>query len=265
MIGVFDSGVGGLTVVRALLARRPDLPLVYLGDTARAPYGPKTPETVRRYAEEAVRFLLHEGAEAIVIACNTASALAAEHLRAQFPGVPFFEVVQPAVDAALAATRTGRVGVLATRATVASGVYEARIRAARPDAQVISVAAPLLVPLVEEGWLDTPETFAIVEHYVAPLLAEGVDTVILGCTHYPMIRNVIAAKLGEEIRLVDSADRLAENFCDTIEKDLKLARAVTTGAGRRYLVTDLSPGFDTALTAWLGETSKSEKVSITES
>jgi glutamate racemase len=253
MIGIFDSGIGGLTVVKALMALRPDLPYVYLGDTARTPYGAKSPETVRRYAEEAARFLLSKGAEAVVIACNTASSLAADHLRALHPGLPIFDVVSPAVRAALAATANGRIGLIGTRATVGSGEYERRLKEARPEIEVLSAAAPLLVSLVEEGWLEAPETASIVGKYVAPLREKGIDTLILGCTHYPLLKGLIAERAGKGVRLIDSAETVAREFCATIEGDKALEAALRRRGRSSYFVTDPTPAFAAVGSAWLGE------------
>lgn len=261
MIGIFDSGIGGLTVVRALRVRRPDLPFVYLGDTARAPYGTKGPETIRRYSEECARFLIGKGAGAIVIACNTASALATEHLRATFPDTPVFEVIAPAVEAALASTRNDRIGVIGTRATVASGVYEKRLKAARPGIRVHSNPAPLLVSLVEENWLREPETEAIVGKYLAPLAEKGVDALILGCTHYPILKSLIATRLGPGVALVDSAEAVAAAFCATIEKETPLQELLSGGASS-FFVTDPTPAFAALGSAWLGLPVAPERASL---
>ena len=261
MIGVFDSGIGGLTVARALRRKLPELALCYLGDTARTPYGNKSPETIRRYAEEAARFLLEKGAKAVVIACNTASSLATDHLRETFPGTPIFEVITPAVDAALVATKNGRVGVIGTRATVASGVYEQRLRAARPDIHVFSRPAPLLVALAEEGWFDAPETASIVGKYVAPIRDEKVDALILGCTHYPMLKKVIAERMGESVRLIDSAEAAAEAFCATLEEDRALKDSLKKGASS-YFATDPNPTFSSVASEWLGEPVSIQKADI---
>jgi glutamate racemase len=252
MIGIFDSGVGGLTVVRALKKRRPDLSLVYLGDTARTPYGTKSPETIRRYSQEAATFLHLLGAKAIIIACNTASANAAEHLRGRFPDVPIFEVVTPAVEAAAAATRNGRVGVIGTRATISSGVYEKRLKAKNSKLEVFSNPAPLLVSLVEEGWLDDPETSSIVGRYLKPLKDEGVDTLILGCTHYPLLAPIIAERAGEGVRLIDSAEAVTEAFCATLEKDPAFAASLDVSGRAAYFVTDPTPTFASLASRCLG-------------
>ncbi|MFH1621123.1 MAG: glutamate racemase [Patescibacteria group bacterium] len=202
MIGIFDSGIGGLTVVRELLKQSPEADFVYLGDTARTPYGNKSPETVIRYSLEDAKFLLSHGATIIVVACNTASALASSALRETFPDVPVFEVIAPAVEDALAKTK-GRVGVIGTRATISSGIYEKRLRE-KKDVEIITAACPLLVPLVEEGWLDNAETKRIVKHYLSPLRQANIDTLILGCTHYPLLAKVIQRTVGRRVNLIDS-------------------------------------------------------------
>lgn len=252
MIGLFDSGIGGLTVVRALRAARPDLSYVYLGDTARTPYGGKSPETIRRYAEEAADFLLAQGAKTIIIACNTVSALAAEHLRARHSKTSIFEVVGPAVRAAARASKKKKIGLIATRATVASGIYETRLREIDPSIEVVARHAPLLVSLVEENWIDQPETSAIAAKYLAPVRQAEVDALILGCTHYPILKDRIAAVMGEGVALIDSAEAVVKEFCATLEKDPTLAASLDTGGRAAYFVTDPAPSFETVGSAWIG-------------
>ncbi|RPH56342.1 glutamate racemase, partial [bacterium] len=186
-IGVFDSGVGGLTVVSALRRRLPGESILYLGDTARLPYGSKSPETVTRYTRRNIEFLTERGVKAVVVACNTASALALPHLE---PLVPTWGVIEPGARKAAAVSR-GRVGVIATEATVRSDAYPRALRALRPDLKILSQACPLFVPLVEEGWHDDPITEEVAERYLRPLLDAGIDTLVLGCTHYPLLKPVL--------------------------------------------------------------------------
>lgn len=207
-IGVFDSGVGGLTVVRELWNRLPNEAIIYFGDTARVPYGPKSPETVQRYAREAAAFLLGRGVKMIVVACNTATAHAIEVLDAELP-VPVIGVVEPGARAAVQATRSGRIGVVGTVGTIASGAYDRAVRRHLPDARVFAQPCPLFVPLVEEGWLDHHATRLIAEEYLRPIREVDVDVVILGCTHYPLLRPLLSEVLGPVIRLVDSASETA--------------------------------------------------------
>lgn len=204
-IGVFDSGVGGLTVVRELRRRLPAEAILYFGDTARVPYGSKSPATVCRYASEATSFLLARGAKMIIVACNTATAHAVDMLRARL-SVPVLGVIEPGARAAVRATRARRVGVLGTAGTIASGAYERELHRLMPGVEVLGQPCPLFVPLVEEGWTDHPATRLVAEEYLEPVRRFGADVVILGCTHYPLLRRVIAAQLGDGVTLVDSAE-----------------------------------------------------------
>jgi glutamate racemase len=208
MIGVFDSGIGGLTVVRALRERLPGRDIIYLGDTARTPYGSKSADTIIKYSVNNTNFLLRKGARLIVIACNTASSYAFGAMCAHFD-VPVFEVIGPGARLAVNLSRRHRIGVIGTRATVASGIYERTIGQLKPSAHVHARACPLLVPLVEEGWIDRPETARIVRKYLHPLKAAQIDTLILGCTHYPVLRALIQRKIGKSVLLVDSAEAVA--------------------------------------------------------
>ncbi len=214
-IGVFDSGIGGLTVVGALRRLLPNEQILYLGDTARVPYGGKSAATVERYSLEITSMLLEENCKAIVVACNTASALALAAVES-VTAVPVIGVIRPGAEAAVATTRNNRIGVIGTRATIRSGAYERAIRALAADARVIAKACPLFVPLIEEGWLDNSVTDAVIEQYLSPLLREEIDTLVLGCTHYPLLRGAIERYLGKNITLVDSA----ENCARAVEREL---------------------------------------------
>lgn len=205
-IGVFDSGVGGLTVAAALRRRLPRESILYLGDTARLPYGSKSPDTVTRYTRRNIEFLTERGVKAVVVACNTASALALPHLD---PHVPTWGVIEPGARKAAEVSR-GRVGVIATEATVLSDAYPRALRALRPDLEILSQPCPLFVPLVEEGWHDDPITEQVAERYLRPLLDARVDTLVLGCTHYPLLKSVLRRAAGPEVTLVDSAEVVAE-------------------------------------------------------
>ena len=208
-IGIFDSGVGGLTVQRAILEALPGLDTVYLGDTARVPYGTKSPEVVTQYSLRNARLLVEQDVDMLVVACNTASAVALPALRAAFD-VPVLGVVEPGARAAAAATRSGRVGVIGTQSTVASGAYQRALETLRPGVRVTARACPLFVPLAEEGWTDPGDDVVrlVARRYLAPVREAGVDTVVLGCTHYPLLRGAIAAEL-PGVTLVDSAAVIA--------------------------------------------------------
>lgn len=207
-IGVFDSGLGGLTVAHAIMRQLPAESLVYFGDTARVPYGPKSPDTVRRYSHEIAAFLLDEGVKAIVVACNTATAHALPMLEQELD-VPVIGVVEPGARAAVRASRSGRIGVIATAGTIRSGAYVRAIKAEAPDAQVTVRACPLFVPLVEEGWTQHEAAWSIAREYLAPFMHGEVDTLVLGCTHYPLLKPLIGEIIGRDVRLIDSAEETA--------------------------------------------------------
>ncbi len=207
-IGIFDSGLGGLTVLKEVRAQLPRESLVYLGDTARVPYGPKSPETITRFALDAALFLLRQGVKLLVVACNTSSAMALETLRLTLR-VPVVGVIEPGVRSAVAAARTRRIGVIGTVGTIASEVYQTGIRRALPDAEIHAVACPLFVPLVEEGWIDHPVTRMVAEEYLRGMREAGVDTLVLGCTHYPVLKGMIREVMGSGTLLIDSAEEVA--------------------------------------------------------
>lgn len=239
-IGVFDSGIGGLTVMHELAERLPHESLIYFGDTARVPYGPKSRETVTRFSIENVDLLTRLGVKAVVVACNTATARALPVLRERF-AVPIVGVVGPGARAGAAATRTGRVGVIGTHGTIESGAYETGLKAIRADLHVISRACPLFVPLAEEGLIDHPATRLIASEYLAPFLDDGIDVLILGCTHYPLLKGVIGEVMGERVRLIDSAEETARETAD-----LLAAQGLARDSGApdlRYLVSDLPEQF----------------------
>ncbi|HUO85967.1 MAG TPA: glutamate racemase [Thermoanaerobaculia bacterium] len=247
-IGVFDSGVGGLTVAAALARRLPDESIVYLGDTARLPYGSKSPETVGQYTRKNIDFLVAQGVKAIVVACNTASALALPRLT---PPVPTWGVIGPGARRAAAAT-SGRVGVIATESTVRSDAYGEALRALLPGVRVESRACPLFVPLVEEGWHDDAVTEEVARRYLAPLLAAGVDTLVLGCTHYPLLRDVLARVAGDGVTLVDSAEAVADEVARGLAAE-GLAAPPGSAAAHRLYLTDVSEGFERLARRILGD------------
>lgn len=238
-IAIFDSGIGGLTVLAALQRRLPGERFVYLGDTARLPYGTKSAETVVRYAVRAAGFLAGYDAKLLVVACNTVSASALPALEEAME-VPVIGVVAPGARTALAATR-GRVGVIGTESTVASGAYGRALHSLKPDVEVVARACPLFVPLAEEGWWDHPVTREVAALYLEPFTGGRVDTLILGCTHYPLLRPAIAAALGDGVRLVDSAEAVAAEVEALVaHRDL----AGKGGGGVRLLVTDAAARID---------------------
>jgi glutamate racemase len=207
-IGVFDSGLGGLTVAHEIMRQLPHESLIYFGDTARVPYGPKSPDTVRRYSREISAFLIEQGVKAIVVACNTATAHALPTLRDELP-VPVIGVVEPGARAAVRATRTGHIGVIGTAGTIRSQAYVRAIQAESPDVRVTARACPLFVPIVEEGWTNHEAAHLIAEEYLAPFVKDPIDTLVLGCTHYPLLKPVIGEIVGRSVRLIDSAEETA--------------------------------------------------------
>lgn len=239
MIGIFDSGVGGMTVARAIEQYCPGYPLVYLGDLARTPYGSKSPAMITEYSHRNTEFLLKQGAKLIVIACNSAASTASTFLRNQYSQL-IIDVIVPAVAKAAAVSKSGRIGLIGTRATVNSGLYEQRLHAARPGCSVYSQACPLLVPLVEEGWLDRRETKMIVKKYLHPLRDKQIDTLILGCTHYPLLKKTIAPRIGRRVHIIDSSIEVALLLKSMLDADAQLrAQLYQPSIPNRFFVSDI--------------------------
>jgi glutamate racemase len=251
-VGAFDSGVGGLTVVQAMRALLPAEDILYLGDTARVPYGNKSPETIVRYAREIMAFLGAHEVKAVVVACNTASAHALHILQGE-AAIPVIGVIEPGVQAALAATRNGRIGVVGTQGTIASQAYQDLLRRLRPEIVITALATPLLVPLVEEDWLSHPATQMILEEYFAPMKAARVDTVVLACTHYPLLKVLAQRVLGPAVTLVDSAQNAAAALAQHLAA-AGLERPAGEATGRTTICsTDVSPQFLRLAERFLGE------------
>ena len=239
-IGVFDSGIGGLTVLKTLRDSLPDESFVYLGDTARVPYGNKSPETVLRFSRENIAFLMEQGVKFVVVACNTASAEAVPTLQGEFP-VPIVGVLEPGVRAALKATKNNRIGVIGTAGTIRSDAYQKRIRELSPKAEVTARPCPLFVPLVEEGWVDSDVTRLVAATYLDDMREEGIDALVLGCTHYPLLRDVIGRVMGEAVTLVDSAVETALEVRRTLEADSMLRSGGSPDLS--IYLTDVTPNF----------------------
>ena len=250
VVGVFDSGIGGLTVATEIARQLPNIDLLYLGDTARLPYGTKSPETVTRYALKCVNFLVDRGVEALVVACNTASACALPSIRATYPNVPVFGVVEPGARAAIRSSRTGSIGIIGTEGTVRSESYNRAIHAINADAKVTSLACPLLVPLAEVGWLNHPVTDLTLNTYLNGLVTgSDIDTLVLACTHYPVLKPAVRQVLDQiapemNITLVDSAEE--------VTRELKAElQSIEGNHKREFFVTDLAARFNqTASTFW---------------
>ncbi|MGO8969738.1 MAG: glutamate racemase [Myxococcaceae bacterium] len=249
-LGVFDSGVGGLTVLRSLRARLPAESIIYLGDTARVPYGTKSAGVVTRYAQLNAGFLTSRDVKLLVVACNTASAVALPALRAAL-GIPVVGVIEPGARVAAAQTRSGVVGVLGTPGTIRSGAYQRALAAERAGLTVHAKACPLFVPLAEEGWLAGDVPRLVARSYLGPLLGQGMDTVVLGCTHYPLLRAVLQEVLGADVTLVDSGDATA----NAVAEVLAAGEATAAGPGERterFYVTDVPDRFIEVSARFLG-------------
>jgi len=262
MIGVFDSGLGGLTVVKELLAKLPGYKIIYFGDTARTPYGTKSAETVTRYSIENTKFLLEKGAKIVVVACHTASSTAMEELKKTFPQVPFFEVVTPSMKKALKLTRNKKIGLIATRTTVESRIYDRLFKEVDPEVKLFSQPAPLLVPLIEEGWLKKPETRRIVKKYLIPLKMKDIDTLILGCTHYPLIKKIIQEKVGKRRKLVDPSEEVALEVKNYLEENQDLKTSLEPDGDPEIYVSDITPNFERIAGVFLGKRIKLKKVPV---
>ncbi|NJD11482.1 MAG: glutamate racemase [Gemmatimonadetes bacterium] len=250
-IGVFDSGIGGLTVVRELVRALPGESIVYFGDTARVPYGSKSRETVIRYSEEAAALLLAHDVKLIVIACNTATAYAGERLASRLP-VPVVGVIEPGARAAAAASTRKRVGVIGTLGTIRSGAYDLAVRRKLADVQVYAQPCPLFVPLVEEGWAEHPATHLIAEEYLRPLQAEHIDVLVLGCTHYPLLRGLIGQVMGPTVQLVDSAVETAREVRGVLG-GTGLLRTTASPPRYRFLASDSPMRFREVGQLFVGE------------
>jgi glutamate racemase len=249
-IGIFDSGVGGLTVARAILDQLPNESTLYIGDTARGPYGPRPLAEVREFALETIDFLVEQGVKAIVIACNTASAAMLRDARERY-SIPVIEVIQPAARRAVAATRTGNIGVIGTRATIDSKAYVDAFAAA-PQLNITSIACPLFVEYVERGETSGAEITKVARDYLAPVMEANVDTLVLGCTHYPLLTGVISYVMGEGVTLVSSAEETAKDLYRTLVENGLLRAQSTTPATHRFLATGDAKAFETLARRFLG-------------
>lgn len=249
-IGVFDSGIGGLTVVAEIMRHLPDEEIVYFGDTARLPYGPKSSETVTQFAFQDAEFLLTHGVKSIVVACNTASSIAIGELAARYD-VPVIGVIEPGALAAVSSTLSGRVGVIGTEGTIASGAYRRAIGRLDRDIEVVETSCPLFVPLAEEGWTDREVTLVIAHEYLTPLRDAGVDVVVLGCTHYPILKGTIGKVFGPSVKLIDSAEETAKEVAERLA-GLGLARGAGGTPKHTFYVSDVPHRFKEQAERFLG-------------
>jgi glutamate racemase len=240
-IGIFDSGVGGLTVLREIMGVMPQEDTIYLGDTARVPYGTKSPETVVRFARQITSFLVNRDIKLLVVACNTASAVSLDELKSEF-SIPIVGVIEPGAFRAASVTTSGRVGVIGTAGTIRSSAYTKAIKRINPGIEVITAECPMFVPLAEEGWVDNEVARLTASIYLKSLRDKGVDTLVLGCTHYPLLKGIISEVMGEGVKLVDSAAETARVVKGILESNGAI-RPVHEKGNHHYFVTDVPAGF----------------------
>ncbi|MGH7497645.1 MAG: glutamate racemase [Gemmatimonadales bacterium] len=250
-IGIFDSGIGGLTVARAIYDRLPHESTIYFGDTARVPYGPKSPEVVRRYSLEILHWLLEQGVKAVVVACNTSTAHALRSLQ-EASVVPVIGVIKPGARAAIAAGSGGPIGVIGTAGTIASNAYARAIAALSPGLPVVQRACPLFVPFVEEGWFEHPATELVAAEYLTSLRSEGVRALVLGCTHYPLLRPMLQRIMGPGVALIDSGEATAEAL-ETVLRDKSLEASPGATPTHRFVVSDDEARFRLVGARFIGE------------
>lgn len=252
-IGIFDSGIGGLTVVKEIVKALPNEKIVYFGDTARLPYGNKSADTVIKFSLENTRFLLEFGVKMIIVACNTSSSVALATLRRRF-NIPFLGVISPAVKEAVSLSSGGRIGIIGTRATVESKTYQRQIKKINPSFKSFTQACPLFVPLAEEGWIDDQLTYKVAQRYLSSLLKKNIDTLILGCTHYPILRGVIERVMGSKISYVDSARETANQARELLVSAGILSGDKANQANCKFYVSDEPAVFKKVGKKFLGKT-----------
>lgn len=240
-IGIFDSGIGGLTVVKEVMKKLPNENILYFGDTARVPYGNKSPETVTKFSFQNTRFLISKDVKAVVIACNTASAFGIESVMENFD-IPVLGVIEPGANAAAKETKTGRIGIIGTEGTIGSKAYEKAIRRLLPEAEIYGCPCPLFVPLVEEGWAGSKVSYLVAEEYLEPLKKAKVDTLVMGCTHYPLLKRVVGDVMGPEVTLINPAEETAINL-GRILMENKIDNRTNENSTCRYYVSDNTSKF----------------------
>jgi len=243
-----------LTVVKEVFKQLPQYQIIYFGDTARTPYGNKSKELITHYAFEDTDFLLSKGANLIIVACNTVSAVASDELKSKYKNIPIFEVITPAVNKAVKITQNKRIGVIGTRATVNSRIYENKIKALKDGFHIIGKACPLFVPLVEEGWTDRSETKMIAKKYLYSLKSQQIDTLILGCTHYPLLKNLIQAKIGKKVNLVDPAEETVLNVKKFLQENPSVEISLTKNKNYEFYFSDITQNLKNIAASWLGQT-----------
>lgn len=267
MIGVFDSGLGGLTVVKELLADLPSYQLLYLGDTARTPYGNRSQAVIYDFTVQAIEYLFKQDCKLVIVACNTASAQALRKLQQEwlpqnYPDRKVLGVIRPLVETAAIESKMGRIGVVGTRSTIKSNAYERELLAQKNNVAVFQQACPLLVPLIEEGWLKRPETMKILRTYLRPLKQKKIDTLILGCTHYPLIYPLFTRVMGRKVKVLNSGKIISEKMADYLKRHPEIETTLTKGNNHRYMVTDINENFYAVAKDFLKRDIKLESVTL---
>ena len=252
MIGIFDSGLGGLTVVKNILHDLPEYQVLYFGDTARGPYGNKSKRAIKKHTLKGIDFLIKNGARLIIIACHTTSAVALDNLRKE-PKILFFSVINPGVRKAVKITKDRRIGVIGTRTTIYSKVYQKAIGAIDAHIKVFAKSAPLLVPLIEERWLKKPETSRVIKRYLHYLKFNQVDTLILGCNYYPLLRKNIQAKIGQKVKIIDPGKEVVQEVKSFLEQNPEIEKSLVKGSEHRVFVSDLTEKYQSLAGQWLGQ------------
>ncbi len=238
MIGIFDSGVGGLTIVKEIFKYLPRYSIIYFGDTARLPYGTKGSKFVQKYSKKITKWLINRGVKLVIIACHTSSAWASESLKKDFKNFPIFEIITPAVKETLKKTKNKRIGIIGTSGTIKSGVYKKKLLALDSTLKIYSKACPLFVPLVEEGWVNQKETKEIAKVYLKPLKNKGIDTLILACTHYPLLKRVIQETIGPKIKIINPAENLAKDIGLFLKNNPMLKLQSKSNKGHQFFFSD---------------------------
>ncbi len=256
MLGIFDSGLGGLTITKEILSQLPKYQIIYFGDTARTPYGSRSPEVIYSFTQEAVDFLFKKGAELIIIACATASSSALrriqqEYLPKNYPQKRVLGVIRPLAEEAVKITKNKKIGVVGTRATINSGAFIREIKKLLPSAEVYQNSCPLLVPLIEEGWLKKPETKMLVRKCLAPLKMKQIDTLILGCTHYPLLYKYFSRKSGRNCQVIPTGKVVACSLANYLERHPEIEKKIKKGDNHQFFVSDITPHFREIASKWL--------------
>jgi glutamate racemase len=245
MIGIFDSGLGGLTVVKQIFKHLPQYKVVYFGDAAHLPYGTKSRETIIKYSVKNIEFLLNQGAKIIVIACHTTSSIATEELRKKFPNIPIFNVVKGGLVKAVNENKHKKIGIIGTAATIKSGVHEKILKSLDPKVKVYSKSCPLLVPLIEEGWRNRPETKSIARYYLREMKQEHINVLVLACTHYPLLRKIFVNILNKKVKIIDSAEEVVKEVLEFLQKNPKVEKRIERdGQKHKFFVSDLPYRYD---------------------